>query len=80
MAPVSENPALAALWTNLRSRLLHPPDNLSGKNNSSNPVFIPHRPIKDLLRSIPWYPPAARYFGLYAFDLLNIIYQEALSK
>lgn len=78
VAPVSEDPALAALWKTLRERFLHPPENLSKEEQLQQPVFIPHRPIKDP-RQIRLIDPAcgSMHFGLYAFDLLEIIYQEA---
>jgi hypothetical protein len=42
------------------------------------PVFIPHRPLKDP-RSILMLDPAcgSMHFGLYAFDLFEAIYDEA---
>jgi hypothetical protein len=44
---------------------------------SQQPVQIPHRPIKDP-RTILMIDPAcgSMHFGLYAFDLLEVIYQE----
>jgi hypothetical protein len=45
---------------------------------SQQPVQIPHRPIKDP-RTILMIDPAcgSMHFGLYAFDLFEVIYQEA---
>lgn len=42
------------------------------------PVYIPHRPLKDP-REIRVLDPAcgSMHFGLYAFDLLEVIYEEA---
>ncbi|MEI7909998.1 MAG: BREX-1 system adenine-specific DNA-methyltransferase PglX [Verrucomicrobiota bacterium] len=42
------------------------------------PVFIPHRPLKDP-RTILMIDPAcgSLHFGLYAFDLFEVIYEEA---
>jgi hypothetical protein len=76
--PVSETQAVAILWKTLREKLLHPPENLTKEEQLQQPVFIPHRPIKDP-RQIRLIDPAcgSMHFGLYAFDLLEIIYQEA---
>jgi hypothetical protein len=78
MAPVSEDAAAGPLWKTLREKLLHPPENLTKEEQLQQPVFIPHRPIKDP-RQIRMIDPAcgSMHFGLYAFDLLEIIYQEA---
>ena len=53
-------------------------DNLSQENLLKQPVFIPHRPIKDP-RTILMLDPAcgSMHFGLYAFDLFEVIYEEA---
>jgi hypothetical protein len=42
------------------------------------PVYVPHRPLKDP-RSIKMLDPAcgSMHFGLYAFDLFEVIYDEA---
>ena len=42
------------------------------------PVFIPHRPLKDP-RALRVLDPAcgSMHFGLYAYDLLEVIYEEA---
>jgi hypothetical protein len=78
VAPVSENPTLATLWAALRSRLIHPPENLSKEEQLQQPVFIPHRPLKDP-RQIRLIDPAcgSMHFGLYSFDLLLVIYEDA---
>ena len=53
-------------------------DNLDQKQLLQQPVYIPHRPLKDP-REIRMLDPAcgSMHFGLYAFDLLEIIYDEA---
>ena len=53
-------------------------DNLSQKDLLKQPVFIPHRPLKDP-RTILMLDPAcgSMHFGLYAFDLFEVIYDEA---
>jgi len=53
-------------------------DCLSQEELLKQPVFIPHRPIKDP-RTILMLDPAcgSMHFGLYAFDLYEIIYDEA---
>lgn len=53
-------------------------DNLSQEELLKQPVFIPHRPLKDP-RTILMLDPAcgSMHFGLYAFDLYEIIYEEA---
>lgn len=78
MAPVSEDKIAGPVWKTLREKLLHPPENLSKEEQLQQPVFIPHRLIKDP-RQIRLIDPAcgSMHFGLYAFDLLEIIYQEA---
>ena len=45
------------------------------------PVYIPHRPVKDP-REIRLLDPAcgSMHFGLYAFDLFEAIYEEAWDK
>jgi hypothetical protein len=76
--PVSADKIAGPVWKTLREKLLHPPENLSKEEQLQQPVFIPHRPIKDP-RQIRLIDPAcgSMHFGLYAFDLLEIIYQEA---
>jgi hypothetical protein len=53
-------------------------ENLSQENLLKQPVYIPHRPIKDP-REIRLLDPAcgSMHFGLYAFDLFETIYEEA---
>ena len=53
-------------------------DNLSQEELLKQPVFISHHPIKDP-RTILMLDPAcgSMHFGLYAFDLYEIIYEEA---
>jgi len=52
--------------------------NLSQEELLKQPVYIPHRPLKDP-REIRVLDPAcgSMHFGLYAFDLLEVIYEEA---
>jgi hypothetical protein len=78
IAPVSEDKIAGPVWKTLREKLLHPPENLSKEDLLRQPVFIPHRPIKDP-RQIRLIDPAcgSMHFGLYAFDLLDVIYREA---
>lgn len=58
----------------LRSRA----PNLSQEELLRQPVHIPHRPLKDP-REIRLLDPAcgSMHFGLYAFDLFTVIYDEA---
>jgi len=53
-------------------------DNLPQEDLLKQPVFIPHRPLKDP-RTILMLDPAcgSMHFGLYAFDLFEVIYDEA---
>ena len=53
-------------------------ENLSQADLLKQPVFIPHRPLKDP-RTILMLDPAcgSMHFGLYAFDLFEVIYREA---
>lgn len=53
-------------------------DGLSQEDLLKQPVFIPHRPLKDP-RCILMLDPAcgSMHFGLYAFDLFEAIYDEA---
>ncbi len=53
-------------------------ENLSQEDLLQQPVFIPHRPLKDP-RTILMLDPAcgSMHFGLYAFDLFEVIYDEA---
>jgi hypothetical protein len=54
------------------------PCTLSQEDLLRRPVYIPHRPLKDP-REIRLLDPAcgSMHFGLYAFDLFNVIYNEA---
>lgn len=53
-------------------------ENLSQQELLRQPVHIPHRPLKDP-REIRLLDPAcgSMHFGLYAFDLFSVIYDEA---
>ena len=53
-------------------------ENLSQEELLRQPVHIPHRPLKDP-REIRMLDPAcgSMHFGLYAFDLFTVIYDEA---
>jgi hypothetical protein len=53
-------------------------ENLSQEELLRQPVHIPHRPLKDP-RTILMLDPAcgSMHFGLYAFDLFEVIYDEA---
>jgi hypothetical protein len=53
-------------------------DNLSQEELLRQPIYIPHRPLKDP-RDIRLLDPAcgSMHFGLYAFDLFSVIYNEA---
>jgi len=53
-------------------------ENLSQEQLLKQPVYIPHRPLKDP-REIRLLDPAcgSMHFGLYAFDLFEVIYEEA---
>jgi hypothetical protein len=55
-----------------------PQDDLSQEDLLEQPVFVPHRPLKDP-RSILMLDPAcgSMHFGLYAFELFEIMYSEA---
>jgi hypothetical protein len=55
-----------------------PSGNLSQEDLLKQPVHIPHRPLKDP-REIRLLDPAcgSMHFGLYAFDLFTVIYEEA---
>jgi hypothetical protein len=54
------------------------PESLSQEELLRQPVYIPHRPLKDP-RDIRLLDPAcgSMHFGLYAFDLFTAIYEEA---
>ncbi|MDD2599099.1 MAG: BREX-1 system adenine-specific DNA-methyltransferase PglX [Kiritimatiellae bacterium] len=53
-------------------------EGLSQEELLRQPVYIPHRPIKDP-REIRMLDPAcgSMHFGLYAFDLYEVIYEES---
>jgi len=53
-------------------------NNLSQEELLKRPVYIPYRPVKDP-RNLKMLDPAcgSMHFGLYAFDLFEIIYREA---
>ena len=55
-----------------------PAEDLSQEELLKQPVYIPHRPLKDP-RDIKMLDPAcgSMHFGLYAFDLFERIYDEA---
>ena len=55
-----------------------PGEDLSQEELLRRPVYIPHRPLKDP-REILMLDPAcgSMHFGLYAFDLYEVIYAEA---
>jgi hypothetical protein len=76
--PVADDLWASHLWSALRQQLLHPPEGLSKEDTLKRPVFVPHRPLKDP-REIRVIDPAcgSMHFGLYAFDLLTAIYEEA---
>src|SRR5208337_2272083 len=62
------------LWSHFRKIAHSPPaENLSQEDLLMQPVFIPHRPLKDP-RTILMLDPAcgSMHFGLYAFDLLEV--------
>lgn len=55
-----------------------PAEDLAQEELLNQPVYIPHRPLKDP-REIKMLDPAcgSMHFGLYAFDLFERIYEEA---
>jgi hypothetical protein len=69
---------IRAAYNALRQALQNPPDDLSQEELLRQAVFVPHRPLKDP-RDILMLDPAcgSMHFGLYAFDLYEIIYAEA---
>lgn len=56
-------------------------EGLSQEELFRQPVYIPHRPIKDP-RELRMLDPAcgSMHFGLYAFDLYEVIYEEAWDR
>lgn len=68
-----------AIWSHLVALTQNSDDvSLSQEELLKQPVYIPHRPLKDP-RSIRMLDPAcgSMHFGLYAFDLFERIYLEA---
>jgi hypothetical protein len=78
--PVS--PDFVDLWRRLylgwREAIRADHTDLTQEELLRQPVFIPHRPLKDP-RTIRMLDPAcgSMHFGLYAFDLYAVIYEEA---
>ena len=74
----TDDPVARDLWPALRDALRNPPTDLPKEELLAQTVYIPHRPIKDP-REILMLDPAcgSMHFGLYAFDLYEVIYQEA---
>ncbi len=66
-----------AIYQAMRAKLGGENSNLTQEDLLKQPVFIPHRPIKDP-REIRMLDPAcgSMHFGLYAFDLFEVIYEE----
>jgi hypothetical protein len=66
------------LFEALRHQLTSSTNGLSQEELLSQPVFIPPRPLKDP-RQLRMLDPAcgSMHFGLYAFDLYEVIYEEA---
>ncbi len=56
-------------------------EGLSQEELLRQPVYIPHRPLKDP-RELRMLDPAcgSMHFGLYAFDLYEVIYEEAWDR
>jgi hypothetical protein len=77
-APVSSLPIIGPLWSAFRSISQKAPADRSQEDLLKQPVHIPHRPLKDP-RTILMLDPAcgSMHFGLYAFDLFEVIYDEA---
>lgn len=69
-SPTAQNPEP-------RTQSPEPSAQLSQEELLRQPVFVPHRPLKDP-RTILMLDPAcgSMHFGLYAFDLYEIIYAE----
>lgn len=69
------------LYRALKTALQNPPDDLSRDELLKQPVYVPHRPMTDP-REIRMLDPAcgSMHFGLYAFDLYEVIYTEAWHK
>ncbi len=76
---VYSEPWFVAACNEVRARALHSRESdLPQEELLKQPVFIPHRPVKDP-REIRLLDPAcgSMHFGLYAFDLFEAIYMEA---
>ena len=80
-----ERPDWKKLWSHFHNRAqegcevqLAPEETLSQEELLKQPVHIPHRPVKDP-REIRLLDPAcgSMHFGLYAFDLFEVIYEES---
>src|SRR5690606_11460959 len=74
----SGNAVLRVLWPALRQVLSTASAGDRGGGDAQLPIFVPHRPLKDP-RTIRLLDPAcgSMHFGLYAFDLFRVIYEEA---
>ena len=70
-------PKLVGLWNRLRRSLSIIQDNLTQEELLRQPVYIPHRPMKNP-KDILMVDPAcgSMHFGLYSFDLYEVIYSE----
>jgi len=76
---IYDEPWFVNACNEVRSRVLRSrEEGLSQEELLRQPVFISHRPIKDP-REIRLLDPAcgSMHFGLYAFDLFEVIYREA---
>lgn len=76
--PVLSLPVTGSLWTGFRLRMQSSSSSSDQQEILREPVFIPHHPLKDP-REIRLLDPAcgSMHFGLYAFDLFIVIYDEA---
>ncbi|WP_205244031.1 BREX-1 system adenine-specific DNA-methyltransferase PglX [Desulfobulbus alkaliphilus] len=72
---------ISTLFEALRYQLTRETDGLPQEELLSQPVFIPPRPEKDP-RELRMLDPAcgSMHFGLYAFDLYEVIYEEAWDR
>lgn len=72
---------ILTLYQALKAKLQNPPADGNQEEMLKQPVYVRHRPIKDP-REIRMLDPAcgSMHFGLYAFDLYEVIYQEAWHK
>jgi len=72
---------ILALYTALKQQLQDADADISQEELLKQPVYIPFRPLKDP-REIRMLDPAcgSMHFGLYAFDLYEVIYREAWEK